>query len=190
MAANVCISSYSTRYHFILLPPDIFSFSRRFVVVSVFFCRFHGDLYLCCNSHNRRMHIFIRQREREREVSCFALKGHFNTNRIRLQLCKHVFKKNNKAVFVVYRIDAATRVAVVKNKMMGRHLKTCGLMRSAYISIGIGLDGRPRVLDDVVAQQQHQQTTLAHRLDYSRQQFSKISVSSFELGKLMNRLRH
>ena len=63
-------------------------------------------------------------------------------------------------------------------------------MRSAYISIGIGLDGRPRVLDDVLAQQQHQQTTLAHRLDYSRQQFSKISVSSFELGKLMNRLRH
>ena len=107
-------------------------------------------------------------------MSCFALKGHFNTNRIRLQLCKHVLKKNNKAVFVVYRIDAATRVAVVKNKMMGRHLKTCGLMRSAYISIGIGLDGRPRVLDDVLAQQQHQQTTLAHRLDYSRQQFSKI----------------
>ena len=49
-------------------------------------------------------------------------------------------------------------------------------MRSAYISIGIGLDGRPRVLDDVLAQQQHQQTTLAHRLDYSRQQFSKIWI--------------
>ena len=47
--------------YFFILPP----FRRR--LCFVFFCRFHGDLYLCCNSHNRRMHIFIRQRERERE---------------------------------------------------------------------------------------------------------------------------